>query len=43
MHHTKVMMIMAAVEFFHADRPTLSGAVNMDGYVYMEGKGYQAD
>jgi hypothetical protein len=42
-HHTRVMITLAAVEFFHADRPTISGEVSADGFVHMEGRGYQAD
>jgi len=40
--HQIVPVVMASVEFFHADRPTVGGIQPLTGKVSMMGKGYQA-
>lgn len=42
-HHSMVTAIFAAVEFFHADRPTVHGVEPITGLILMSGRGYQAD
>lgn len=40
--HQIVGIISRAVEFFHADRPTIAGPEPITGYILMTGKGYMA-
>jgi len=37
-----VRAVFVAVEFFHADKPTLHGIEPLTGHVLMSGRGYQA-
>jgi len=40
-HHSLVGRVSRAVEFFHADRPTVDGTERLTGRVVMPGRGYQ--
>ena len=41
-HHSNVGIILAAIEFFHADKAEIIGIENITGSVLIEGDGYQA-
>lgn len=40
--HQHVPAVTAAVEYFHADTPTVDAIVPISGHVRMSGRGYQA-
>ena len=42
-HHSMVLAVITATEFFHADIAEVHGVAPLTGYVLMSGKGYQAD
>ncbi len=41
-HHSQVAIVLAAIEFFHADKAQVVGIEPITGYVIIEGNGYQA-
>lgn len=41
-HHSIVSLVVAAVEYFHADKPEICGIQPLTGYVIIRGHGYQA-
>lgn len=42
-HHSQVNFVLAAIEYFHADKATVEGIEPITGNVIITGKGYQAD
>ncbi len=41
-HHSQVAVVLAAIEFYHADNARVVGIEEITGWVVIEGNGYQA-